>query len=218
MGPRPLTSEMQQSLDMADKPAKRGKKGDTRKEIQEGTSSKPVTPKKRKGSTADPSAPKKRKLKKMAHKAKAPSSSDSDYAPSDQDVEVEPESEFDQSDDSVREVSPEVIPTNIVSSPASSPCRTSVPIQNTPCPPPTPTQIPTSTPLPPPLFTEATTTTTSIVPTPLVNASNAGAQTLGVKTLITSKLVSLINSEESYTVLGGVDMDFDTFHYIPYAI
>ena len=101
MGPRPLTSEMQQSLDMADKPAKRGKKGDTRKEIQEGTSSKPVTPKKRKGSTADPSAPKKRKLKKMAQKSKAPSSSDSDYVHSDKDVEVEQEPEQDKSDDSV---------------------------------------------------------------------------------------------------------------------
>ncbi|XP_023770500.1 flocculation protein FLO11-like [Lactuca sativa] len=217
-GPRPLTPEMQQSLDMIDKPAKRGKKGDTRKKFQEGTSSKPVIPKKRKGSTTDPSAPKNRKLKKMAHKTKAPSSSDSDYFPSDQDVEVEQEPEQDKSNDSVREVSPEVIPTNTISSPPPSPHHTTIPISIAPCPPPTSAQIPSSIPLPPPLFTEATTTTTSIVPTPPVNASDVGAQTSVVEIPITSTPLSPINSEESDTILGGTDMDFYTFHYNPYTV
>ena len=44
IGQRSLTTEMQKSLNEADKPAKRGKKRDTKKEVQEGTSSKPVTP------------------------------------------------------------------------------------------------------------------------------------------------------------------------------
>lgn len=177
-GPRPLTSEMQTSIDEVDKPKKGCKNKDKRKQIQDGPSSNLVTPKKRKSSKAEPSAPKKRKIKKIAHKLKSPSSNDSEYVPSYQDDVVILETKQEHSEYSVHEDLPNLIHTNTIPSPPPSPPHTTVPITIAPSPPPTPT----STPLPPPIFTETTTATTNTEPPLHVNASDVGAQTSGVET------------------------------------
>ncbi|KAL7616230.1 hypothetical protein Lser_V15G04372 [Lactuca serriola] len=177
LGLRPLNLEMQCSIDEADKSKKGGKKGDKRKKIQEVPSSKLVTPKNRKDQMVEPSAP---------------SSSDNDYFPSDQDDRVEHEKEHNESEDSNREDSPEVIFTKNVPSPPPSPKHTTAPISITPCSPPVSSQPPTSTPLPPPFFTETTTTTTtttSVGPSVNVNTSDA-RMFLGEKDLISNHFIS----------------------------
>ena len=175
IGRRPLTPKMQKSLDVVDKQAKRGKKRDAKKEVQQGESSKPVTPKKRKGSKAESLAPKKRKLKKMAHKPKSPSSSDSEYVPSGHDDVVEHEKDKSQLEYLAHKDSSKVTHSNTVPSPAPSPPRTTIPITIAPCPHSTSSSTPTSTPLTPPIFTQTTTTTTTTEPPVHVNASDVGA-------------------------------------------
>ena len=76
-GPRKLTPEMQSALEVVDKPTKRRKKPDQKKKDAEGQSSQVTSPKKRKAKKGPSSVHKKRKIKKMAKKLKAASSSDS---------------------------------------------------------------------------------------------------------------------------------------------
>lgn len=80
-GPRELTPEMLKSLEDVDRSAKRGKRHESKKG---GTSSKASTPKKHKSDKLDPSQPNKKKTKKAAKRAKQVSTSDSDYAPSEE--------------------------------------------------------------------------------------------------------------------------------------
>ncbi|CAH1431384.1 unnamed protein product [Lactuca virosa] len=220
-GPRQLTPEMQRSLDAADKPAKRGKKGDQRKNEKEGPSSKAAMPKKRKSEQAAPFAYKKRKIKKKAPKPKAPSSSDSEYVPFDQQPERESSnSEHSQDESSLRGDSPPPSPADQVNrnSPPSSPTR-SVPITIAPCPPPIFSTTVTSKPIPTPLFIKITTTTTTPTePQVRVNVSDTGAPTSGTETPITSKPLSPPHSNESDTVIGGEDADFDSFYFSPYRV
>ena len=75
---------MQSALEVVDKLEKRGKKSDQKKKDADGQSSHVTSPKKRKAEKGTSSVDKKRKIKKMAKKLKAVSSSDSDYVPSDQ--------------------------------------------------------------------------------------------------------------------------------------
>lgn len=60
-GPRQLAPEMNSAVEATDKPAKRGKKLESRKDENKG----PSSPKKRKADTAAPSDHKKKKVKKM---------------------------------------------------------------------------------------------------------------------------------------------------------
>ena len=91
---------MQCSIDEADKPTKRGKKGDKKKDVREGPSTPAPNPKKQKIKGATHSTPKKRKLKKMPLKPKVSSTSDYDYVPSDQPATKSSESEDSQSEGS----------------------------------------------------------------------------------------------------------------------
>lgn len=70
---------MIRSIEDADRPTKRGKKVDQKKE---GPSTKATTPKKRKQDKAAPSQPKKKKIKKVVKKPIISSTSDFDYVPS----------------------------------------------------------------------------------------------------------------------------------------
>ena len=72
-GPCQLTPEMQSALEVADKPAKRGKKSESNKAETEG----PLSPKRRKADKVAPSAPQKKKIKKMAKRLKAPTTTTS---------------------------------------------------------------------------------------------------------------------------------------------
>ena len=72
-GPRQVTPEMQSAFEVADKPAKRGKKPESKKSKTEG----PSSPKKRKADKVAPSAPQKKKIKKMAKRLKAPTTTTS---------------------------------------------------------------------------------------------------------------------------------------------
>ena len=76
-GPRKLTPEMQKALDVVEKPAKRGKKADTKIVGTEGPSAKLVKSKKRKAEKVAYSASK--KIKKMARRRKSPSPSSSGH-------------------------------------------------------------------------------------------------------------------------------------------
>ena len=88
-----------------------------------------------------------------------------------------------------------------------------------PCLPPISSPTATSIPIPTPLFTEITTTTiTTTEPQVRVNVSDTGEPTSGTETLITSKPLSSPNSNESNTVLGVEDIQFDSFYYSPYII
>lgn len=61
-GPRQLTPEMQTTLEVVEKPTKRGKKSDSKKSETEGPSSHAATPKKCKADNAVPSSRKKKKI------------------------------------------------------------------------------------------------------------------------------------------------------------
>ncbi|XP_023758420.1 uncharacterized protein LOC111906873 [Lactuca sativa] len=153
-GPRQLTSEMQTTLDVVDKPAKRGKKPDSKKHEKVGRSSQDATPKKRKTEQATPFETKKQKVKKMANKPKAASPSDSDYVPSYHDQEKSDEVEDAHLEGSPRGNTPPRSPPNEV------PLNDSVPN-----PPPSPSHTTVSVsiaPLPPPVSSQYTTTALSL--------------------------------------------------------
>ncbi|XP_023737212.1 uncharacterized protein LOC111885160 [Lactuca sativa] len=197
--PRQLTPEMQSSLDAADKPEKRGKKAERK----------------------TPSAPKKQKIKKKAHKPKAPSSSDSEYVPSDQQPEPESsDNEESQHENSLQGNSPPPLSAHQGNrtSPPPSPNQF-VPITIAPFRPPISSSTATSIPIPIPLFTEVTITTTSTTePQVHVNVSDVGAPTSGTEIPITSKPQSPPHSHETNIVLGGAEMEFDSFYYSPYRV
>ncbi|KAL7593890.1 hypothetical protein Lser_V15G33732 [Lactuca serriola] len=194
---------MQNSLDATDKPAKRGKKPE-RKNDKEGQSSKVSTPKKRKSKQAAPTASKTQRTKKNAHKMKAPSpsSSDSDYVPSDPPPEPESsEDDVSQHESSSRGNSPPPSPTHEGNrkSPPTSPTQ-SVPITIAPFPPPISSSTTTSIPIPIPLFIGvSTTTTTPNEPHVHVNVADTGAPTTESEPPITSKPLSLPPSHGSDT-------------------
>lgn len=182
-GPRQLTPEMQSSPDAADKPVKRWKKPDKKGE-KDGQSSKVSTPKKRKSEQASTNAPKKKKHKMKAHRQKSPSpsSTDSEYVPSD--PQLEPES---TEDDATRTESPprgnSPPPSPTIDSNGNSPLHClphPVPITIAPCPPPISSTTATSILIPTSLCTTITTTTTHPTePNVHVNVSTKGASTFG---------------------------------------
>ena len=187
-GPRELNSEMMRSIEEADKPAKRGKKQETKKREKGVKVSKVQTPKKQNSEKVAPSQPKKKKAKKVVRKLILSSSSDSDseYVPSSHHPFIQPnesESESESSDDegSVCGDTPPRSPTPEVTvrSQAPSPPPISIPIS------PIITSQPTSTiPIPTPIFSEATTTTTTGVQT---NVSDTGVRTSAPETPVTTK-------------------------------
>lgn len=163
-------------------------------------------------------------MKKMTLKRSSPSSSDTEYVPSDTTNVESSESESAQSKDSLRGDSPppsphhEVPIIEYVPSPPLSPTHTTVPITIAPCLSPISTRPPLSTPLPPPIFIETTTTSTTTEPLAFVNVSDTGAPTSCVETLIISKPLSSSHSTKSETILGEEDVEFDTFHYSPFTV
>ncbi|KAL7598604.1 pollen-specific leucine-rich repeat extensin-like protein 2 [Lactuca sativa] len=202
--PLQLTLEMQNSLEATDKPAKQGKKPDRKGENK-----------------AAPWAPKKRKTKKKAHKPKAPSSSDSDYVPSD--PQPEPESGDDdvsQHESSLRSNSAPPSPDHegYRNLPPPSPTQ-SVPITIAHCPPPISSSTTTSIPIHTPLFTKVTTTTTTTTqPQAGVNVSDTGVPTSESEPPITSKPLSPPPSHESDIVLSGAEMEFHSVYFSPYRV
>ncbi|XP_023745248.1 proline-rich protein 3-like [Lactuca sativa] len=79
-------------------------------------------------------------------------------------------------------------------------------------------------PLPPPIFSEATTTTTIGVQT---NVFDTGVRSLAPETTTTTKPTEIpifskppspTPTTETNTVLGGDDVDMDTFYYSPYRV
>ncbi|XP_023750787.1 uncharacterized protein LOC111899139 [Lactuca sativa] len=212
-GSRIYTPEMQQSLEDADKPAKRGKRGDSMKATEEDPSSKATDLKKRKSDKAVASVPKKRKGKTQPWKPVTPSTSDSDSDHSDQSRD-----DFgttigeDIVSDAERVPSHPPSPTfevpvnDSVPYPPSSPTQTSVPVTSAPFPPPIPTTPQDSAPIAPPVFSQSTTK-------PTVNVSDTG-----VPTFQTNPLRSPSPSFESATVLGGEDLNFESTYFSPYRV
>ncbi|XP_023745508.1 pollen-specific leucine-rich repeat extensin-like protein 1 [Lactuca sativa] len=211
-GPHQLTPEMQSALEAADKPAKRGKKLESKKAETEG----PSSPKKRKADKAAPPAPKKKNGKKMAKRPKVPTSSSSNEEGQSADEEEEVQHEGSpRGNTPPRSSTPEVqihVPT-----PPPSPKQTTIPIFVAPIPPPVTSQPTTTVPLPPPIFSSATTTTTT-GPSVSVNVSDTGAHTVSSDTPVTIKPLSPSPSTDFEPILGGENFDFDSTYYSPYRI
>ncbi|KAL7597951.1 hypothetical protein Lser_V15G22324 [Lactuca serriola] len=213
-GPRQLTPEMQSALDDVDKPAKRGKKPESKKTKTEGPSSR----KKRKADKAAPSAPKKKKLKKMVKRPKVPSPTDSNEEKQSAEEEEEVQHEGSPRGNTLpRSPTPQV--QHDVRTPPPSPKETTVPISVAPIPPPVTSQPITTTPLPPLVFSQATTTTTTTTgPSVSVNVSDTGAYTINISTPVTTKPPSPTSSTDSEPILGGANFEFDSNYYIPYRL
>ncbi|XP_023772315.2 uncharacterized protein LOC111920973 [Lactuca sativa] len=183
-GPRQLTPEMKSSFEAADKPAKRGKKSDSKKVENEG----PLSPRKQKADTAAPSAPKKKKVKKMAKRSKAPTPYDSDEEdqPTNEEEDVQHEGSP-RGNTPSRSPTPEVhihVPTH-----PPSPKQTTISISVAPISPSVSSQPTTTAPIPPHIFSQAITTTTT-GPSVSVNVSDTGAHTVGIDTPVTTKPLS----------------------------
>ncbi|KAL7605733.1 hypothetical protein Lser_V15G20072 [Lactuca serriola] len=200
-GPRELTPAMIRSIEEAKKLEKRGKKQENQK-----------------SNKAAPSQPKEKKTKKPARRLILQSSSDSDseYLPTGnkQPTPTSFESESSDEEVSVRGDTPPRSPTPEV--PVRSPIPSSPPA-STPISLPTTfpiiTSQPTSTiPIPTPLFSEATKTTTTGVPT---NISDTSVRSSVPET---TKPLSPTPSTETNTILGDEDMEFDSFYYSPYHV
>ncbi|XP_023729286.1 extensin-like [Lactuca sativa] len=197
-GPMQLTPEMQSALEVVDKPAKKEKKPNQKKDAER-HSSQATSPKKRKAEKGPSSVHKKRKIKKMAKKPKPTSSSHSDYVSSDQEQPKSNEGEDVHLESSPRgntpprSPSPEVHLNNFVPTP-------------TPPPSPSPTTVPiTITPLPPPVTSQPTTTTTTEPPV-VLNVYDTGAATEGLEICDTSQILvknKLINNHDFYEPSGG---------------
>ncbi|XP_023747864.1 gibberellin-regulated protein 14-like [Lactuca sativa] len=214
--PKELTPAMIRSIEEADKPAKRGKKPEKQKDVRVIKPAKGKTPKKRKSDKTAPSQPKQKKLKKPARRLilQSSSDSDSDYVPPGNKPPTPTESENESSEEeaSTRGDTPPRSPTPEVPirSPVPSSLPTSIPI-SLPTTFPVITSQPTSTiPISTPLFSEATKTTTTRVQT---NVSDTGVRSSVPET---TKPLSPTPSTETNTVLGGEDMEFDSFYYNPY--
>ncbi|XP_052626913.1 uncharacterized protein LOC128133488 [Lactuca sativa] len=217
-GPRELTPAMIRSIEEADRPAKRGKKQEKQKEVRVIKAAKGKTPRKRKSDKASPSQPKQKKTKKPAQRLILQSSSDSDseYLPTGNKQPTPTASESGSSDEevSVRGDTPPRSPTPEVPvrSPVPSSPLASIPI-SLPTTFPVITSQPTSTiPIPTPLFSEATTTTTTGVET---NVTDTGVRSSVPES---TKPLSPTPSTETNTVLGGEDVEFDSFYYSPYRV
>ncbi|XP_023766941.1 flocculation protein FLO11-like [Lactuca sativa] len=164
----------------------------------------------------------------MARKPNTPSTSDSDYVPLDQDQRESGQGESDgdhsegeRGDSPPHTPSTEVPVNDSVPSPPPSPSRTSVPITIAPCPPPISTKPTSSAPLLPPIFSQATSTTSHTTDPPVhVNVSDTGAPTFGSETEspVTSQPLSPSPSTESDRILGGKDVDFESYYFSPYRV
>ncbi|CAI9269315.1 unnamed protein product [Lactuca saligna] len=116
---------------------------------------------------------------------------------------------------------PEVTQTHndFVPSPPPSPKTTTTPITITPCPPPVTSQPQTSAPLSTPLiFDSIIPPTTSAEPLVLVNASDAGAKTLGFSTHV-SPPISPLRQDDPDMIFGDEEEeDLGGFTYSPFQI
>ncbi|XP_023738291.1 uncharacterized protein LOC111886287 [Lactuca sativa] len=225
---------MQAALDEVEKPAKRGKKANPKKDETEGQSSKPAKSKKRKCEKGDSSAPK--KVKRMGRRTKTPSPSSSEKN-DEQSAGVEEE---EQQEGSPRENTPPRSPTpddvinDFVPTPPPYPPKTTVQVSVAPPPPPTSqptstvapppvrTTLISSTPSPPPIFSQATFTTTPIITSITdssvkVNTSDVGAK-IEDPPKVTTEPISPTHSSDSGPILGGAKFEFDSTYYSPYKI
>ncbi|KAL7592743.1 hypothetical protein Lser_V15G34730 [Lactuca serriola] len=176
------------------------------------------TPKKRKSDKTAPSQPKQKKLKKQARRFIRQSSSDSDseYVALGNKPSSPTESESESSDEeaSARGDTLPRSPTHEVSvrSPIPSSPPATIPI-SLPSTFPVITSQPTSTiPIPIPIFSDTSKTTTTGAQT---NVSDMGVWSSVPET---TKPLSPTPSTETNLVLGGEDIEFDSFYYIPYHV
>ncbi|XP_023745455.1 extensin-like [Lactuca sativa] len=161
----------------------------------------------------------------MARKPKQASPSDLDHVPSDHDHE-----NFAKGDDAnlkgsprgdspPRSPSPEVQLNDSIPTHPPSPFHTSVPISIAPLPPPTTSQPTSTAPLPPPIFTQTTSTTTNTPePTVHVNVFDTGEPTSETETPVISKTISLSPLTDSFPILGGDELEFESYYYSPYRV
>nr|KAJ0193115.1 hypothetical protein LSAT_V11C800452990 [Lactuca sativa] len=238
-GPRELTPAMIRSIEEADKPAKRGKKPESQKELRVPKPAKGQTPRKQKSDKAAPAQPKEKKVKKPARRLifQSSSDSDSDYVPPIQPPIPPRESDSESSVDEVlvhgdtppHSPTPEVP----VRSQPPFPPPVSVPVSIPPIFPIIKSQPSSTIPVPTPIFSDATKTTTTGVRT---NISDTGARSSVPEPTVTTEppvttepLVtteppvtttppSPTSSTETNTVLGGEDLEFDSIYFSLYRI
>ena len=161
----------------------------------------------------------------MARKLKEASSTDLDHVPSDHDHKKTGKGEDAHLEGSPRGDSPTRSPSPVVQindsipTPPPSPFHTTVLISIAPLPPPISSQPTSVAPLPTPIFTLTTLTKTN-TPEPMVrvNVAYTGAPTSETETPVTSKPISRSHSSDSFPVLGGDELEFDSYYYNPYRV
>ncbi|XP_023741432.1 uncharacterized protein LOC111889514 [Lactuca sativa] len=118
-----------------------------------------------------------------------------------------------------RSASPKVHLNDSIPTPPPSPSHTTIPISIAALPPPASSQPTSTTPLLPPIISQATSTTTNIPePTVCVNTSDTGAPTSETETPVISKPISPSPSSNSFLVLGGDKLEFESYYYSPYRV
>ncbi|XP_023771185.1 uncharacterized protein LOC111919854 [Lactuca sativa] len=204
---------MQAALDEVEKPAKRGKKANPKKDTTEGPSSKSTKSKKRKGETEK---------------------NDELFG----DKEEEEKHEVSPRGNTLpRSPTPEDVVNDSIPTPPPSPPKSTVQDSPPPPPPPPPTSQPsytidppppvsstpiTTAPVPPPIFSQATFTTKPTITSTNDSSVKVNTSDVGVKTedppKVTIEPISPPPSSESNLVLGGAEFEFDSTYYSPYRI
>ncbi|XP_023747862.2 uncharacterized protein LOC111896073 [Lactuca sativa] len=224
VGPRELTPAMLRSTEEADKPAKRGKKPETRKEGPVNKPTKGQTPKKRKSDKPATSQAQLKKQKKPARILILQSSSvsDSEYVPPKHKTAPHSESENESSDEeaSGRGDTPPRSPTPEISVRSSppSPQPISIPVSIPPISPINSSQPFTTIPIPTPIFTDTTTTTTTTKPDFTVPNPPVTEPPVTTEPPPSSKPLSPTPSTETTPILGSEDLEFDSTYFSPFQV